>query len=74
MTKPNPTNDAAAIREWWINAQTTLRTLAGDLDRFAGKAGQREGGDIPFTPAQLRTMEAGIGRALDAVAETVPAV
>jgi hypothetical protein len=67
------TNEADAARLWWIKANRQLRDLAADLDRFAGKTGQGEEA-IPFTPAQIRTMEAGISRALDAVAETVPAV
>jgi hypothetical protein len=66
----NTATEADAARLWWVRANRQLRDLADSLDRFA--AGQE--GTIPFTPDQLHTMEVGISRALDAVAETVPAV
>ena len=60
---------ADRTRLWWVDAVRQLHDLADERDRIEQEAGQ---GGCPFTLAQLRTIEVGIGRALDAVAETVP--
>lgn len=62
---------ADRTRLWWVGAVRQLRDLAAERDRIEQEAGQ---GGCPFTMKQMRTMEVGIQRALDSVAETVPAV
>ena len=60
---------ADRTRLWWVGA-VALRGITAECARL-----RQEGvGECPFTLAELQTMEAGIVRALDAVAETVPAV